>query len=46
MPGLVFAVEPPLILPVPNRADVACFIGLVARRDTDIPEALQKWLIA
>jgi hypothetical protein len=46
MPGLVFAVEPPLILPVPNRADVACFIGLVARRDTDLPEALQKWLIA
>jgi hypothetical protein len=46
MPGLVFAVEPPLILPVPNRADVACFIGLVARRDTDIPEALHKWLIA
>jgi hypothetical protein len=46
MTGLVFEVEPPLILPVPNRADVACFIGLVARRDTDIPEALHKWLIA
>ena len=45
MPGLVFEVEPPLILPVPNRADVACFIGLVARRDTDLPEALHKWLI-
>jgi uncharacterized protein len=46
MTGLVFEVEPPLILPVPNRADVACFIGLVARRDTDLPEALHKWLIA
>ena len=45
MSGLVFEVEPPLILPVPNRADVACFIGLVARRDTDLPEALHKWLI-
>jgi len=46
MTGLVFEVEPPLILPVPNRADVACFIGLVARRDTNLPESLQKWLIA
>jgi len=46
MTGLVFEVEPPLILPVPNRADVACFIGLVARRDTDLPEALHRWLIA
>jgi hypothetical protein len=46
MTGLVFEVEPPLILPVPNRADVACFIGLVAQRDTEIPEALHKWLIA
>jgi len=46
MTGLVFEVEPPLILPVPNRADVACFIGLVAQRDTDLPEALHKWLIA
>jgi hypothetical protein len=46
MPGLVFEVEPPLILPVPNRADVGCFIGLVARRDTDLPDALRKWLIA
>ena len=46
MTGLVFEVEPPLILPVPNRADVSCFIGLVARRDTDLPEALHRWLIA
>jgi len=46
MTGLVFEVEPPLILPVPNRADVACFIGLVAQRDTEIPEALHEWLIA
>jgi hypothetical protein len=46
MPGLVFELEPPLVLSVPNRADVACFIGLVARRDTDLPETLRKWLIA
>ena len=46
MAGLVFEVHPPITPQLPRRADVTCFIGLVGRRSTPIPLALEQWLKA
>jgi hypothetical protein len=46
MIGLDFEVQPSVVASDPNRADIACFVGLVARRATSVPEALRQWLRA
>jgi uncharacterized protein len=28
----------------PHRADIACFVGFVGRRDTRLPEGIRRWL--
>lgn len=57
MNGLYFAVEPPMLAPDPNRTDIACFVGFVARRGrngrptsvsadmTSAPEAIGRWFL-
>ena len=40
MAGLLFETRPRATAPVPNRADVACFIGLVPLRDAETGERL------
>src|SRR5262245_6666557 len=57
MNGLYFAVDPPLLAPDPNRTDIACFVGFVARRArngdpapvatdmTPVPEAIGRWFV-
>jgi uncharacterized protein len=45
MPRLTFQTQPHLVTIDPNRADIACFVGFVARRNTAIPAVLQQWLM-
>jgi GNAT superfamily N-acetyltransferase len=46
MRGLVFDVQSPVFPSDPNRADIACFVGFVARRaSTPVPAELRQWLI-
>src|SRR5262245_49763855 len=57
MNGLYFAVDPPPPAPDPNRTDIACFVGFVARRArsggpsrtpfdaTSVPEAIGRWFL-
>ena len=50
MPGLVFQESAPPIVSAPSRADIACFVGFVARkRDRQgqflsLPDNLARWL--
>lgn len=44
MNGLFFEDEVPVISVTPNRADIACFVGLVGRRNTALPSAIGRWL--
>jgi uncharacterized protein len=44
MARLIFQTQPSTINIDPNRADVACFVGFVARRNTPVPGVLQQWL--
>lgn len=44
MAGLLFETRPPATAPVPNRADVACFIGLVPLRSAAKgPQRIESW---
>lgn len=45
MNRLVFEVQAPVIAADPNRADIACFVGFVARRkNTAVPPPVLRWL--
>ncbi|HEX8774565.1 MAG TPA: hypothetical protein VF735_13410 [Pyrinomonadaceae bacterium] len=44
MNGLFFEDQSPVIASPPNRADIACFVGLVGRRNTALPATLRRWL--
>jgi hypothetical protein len=47
MNRLVFEVQPPVVAADPNRADIACFVGFVARRQsTTVPAPVLRWLEA
>lgn len=46
MPGLVFEDHQPPSDVVPFRADVACFVGTVARRGEVLPHDVAAWLAA
>jgi hypothetical protein len=47
MNRLVFEVQPPVVAADPNRADIACFAGFVARRrKTSVPAPVMLWLEA
>ena len=41
---LVFEEQAPVVASAPNRADIACFVGFVGRRNTAVPEAIRRWL--
>lgn len=43
--GLSFVDGAPVPESEPNRADVALFVGFVARRQSDLPPSLQRWLL-
>ena len=44
MPYLRFQTLSPSPPADPNRVDMACFVGFVARRQTRLPESLRLWL--
>jgi hypothetical protein len=44
--GLVFQIAPPPAQPAPNRTDIACFIGYVARRPGRLSNAIRDALTA
>lgn len=45
MTGLRFEIQAPVVPSDPNRADVACFVGLVRRRPgTALPPEISGWL--
>lgn len=44
MNGLVFEDQAPVVQSDPNRADIACFVGFVKRRNTKIPPEVMRWL--
>lgn len=44
MTGLVFEARSPVVTSAPNRADIACFIGFVHRRASQIPDSIYDWL--
>jgi hypothetical protein len=45
MNRLVFEVQAPVVAADPNRADIACFAGFVARRkNTAVPAPVMRWL--
>lgn len=44
MAGILFETQSPITPSAPNRADIACFVGFVGRRDRPIPLVLQRWL--
>jgi hypothetical protein len=46
MTGVIFEQQAPVMASDPNRADIACFVGFVARRPgTAIPAELERWLL-
>ena len=45
MNGLFFEDEVQVIASSPNRADIACFVGLVGRRNTALPATVGRWLL-
>jgi hypothetical protein len=44
MKSLVFETQSPIATSDPNRADIACFVGFVRRRETPLPAGLLYWL--
>ena len=40
-----FEREDPLVPTAPNRADIACFVGFVGRRDGPLPAPIHQWLV-
>ncbi|MBC8008534.1 MAG: hypothetical protein H7067_00380, partial [Burkholderiales bacterium] len=44
MPGLLFQDAPPVAAASPNRADIVCFVGSVARRATALSAPAKRWL--
>lgn len=44
MNGLVFQDQLPVTVSHPNRTDIACFVGFVARRQTPLPTLIKRWL--
>ncbi len=44
MPGLLFKEAPSVVAASPNRADIVCFVGYVARRPTPVPAPARRWL--
>ena len=44
MNGLIFEEQPPVVLSDPNRADIACLVGFVDRRDREVPSEVRRWL--
>jgi hypothetical protein len=44
MNGLVFEDQSPVVSSDPNRADIACFVGFIKRRNTQIPSEVNRWL--
>ena len=44
MNGLSFELAPPAVAPDPNRVDVACFVGYVARRTAALPAGVRRAL--
>jgi hypothetical protein len=44
MYGLVFEDRISIVTSNPNRADIACFIGFIGRRNTVIPNEVWRWL--
>lgn len=44
MYGLRFEDQPAIVASDPNRADIACFVGYVARRNTPLPRDVARWL--
>jgi hypothetical protein len=42
--GLLFEDLAPPAASAPNRADIACFVGFVARRDGPLPPEIERWL--
>ncbi|MFN8468443.1 MAG: hypothetical protein U0X20_22990 [Caldilineaceae bacterium] len=45
MYGLRFEDQPAIVPSDPNRADIACFVGYVAQRDTPLPGDVATWLL-
>jgi hypothetical protein len=41
---VTFEVDPAVVPSAPPRADIACFVGFVARRPTPVPEGTRRWL--
>jgi hypothetical protein len=44
MPSLSFQEAQPVAAVSPNRADIACFIGFVSRREGPLSASLKEWL--
>lgn len=44
MSGLVFEKQAPVVARSVNRADIACFVGFVGRRNTAISDEIRRWL--
>lgn len=45
MNGIQFEAQAPLVAADPNRADIACFVGFVARRDrVALPPYIRDWM--
>lgn len=45
MNGIQFEEQPPVVAVDPNRADIACFVGFVARREgTALPRFIREWM--
>ncbi|HYJ88315.1 MAG TPA: hypothetical protein VEW46_19780 [Pyrinomonadaceae bacterium] len=44
MNRLVFEHESPVVAADPNRADIACFVGFIAKRKTPAPAHVMGWL--
>lgn len=42
--NLRFEDQPTIVASHPNRADIACFVGFVARRDAYLPPDIAAWL--
>ena len=44
MNRLIFEQESPVVAADPNRADIACFVGFIAKRKTAAPAHVTRWL--
>lgn len=42
--GLRFEAQAPVIESNPNRTDIACFVGFIGRRQTQVPAVITRWL--